>query len=112
MTYKAPVRDILFALDAAADFGKLASLFPGADGETVQAVLEAAGAFTSDILAPLNQPGDRAGATIENGAVRAAPGFGDAYRQFAEGGWNGLSADPAHGGQGLPKALEVAVFEM
>jgi alkylation response protein AidB-like acyl-CoA dehydrogenase len=112
MTYKAPVRDLLFALDAAADFGKLAALFPGSDGETVNAVLEAAGAFAGDVLAPLNRSGDVAGARIENGAVRAAPGFGDAYRQFAQGGWNGLSADPAHGGQGLPKALEVAVFEM
>ena len=112
MTYRAPVRDIVFALNEAADFGRLAKLFPAADADTVGAVLEAAGAFASEVLAPLNRPGDLHGATFENGAVRAAPGFGDAYRQFAEGGWNSLAADPAHGGQGLPKALEAAVFEM
>jgi len=112
MTYRAPVRDLLFALNEAADFGRLAVGFPGADAETVAAVLEAAGGFAADVLAPLNRVGDVEGARFENGAVRAAPGFGEAYRRFAEGGWNGLSADPAHGGQGLPRALEVAVFEM
>jgi 3-(methylthio)propanoyl-CoA dehydrogenase len=112
MTYKAPVRDLLFALSEAADFGRLAPLFPQADEETVSAVLEAAGAFARDVLAPLNHPGDIAGATFENGRVRAAPGFAGAYRLFSDGGWNGLAADPAHGGQGLPKALEIAVFEM
>jgi alkylation response protein AidB-like acyl-CoA dehydrogenase len=112
MTYKAPVRDLLFALDAAADFGRLSSLFPGADAATAAAVLEGAGALCADVLAPLNHSGDRAGARYENGQVRTAPGFAEAYRQFAAGGWNGLSADPAHGGQGLPRALEIAVFEM
>ena len=112
MTYKAPVRDLMFALEAAADFASLGKLFPGADAETARAVLEAAGAFTSKVLAPLNAPGDRAGASFENGAVRAAPGFAKAYGEFARGGWNGLSADPTFGGQGLPKALEIAVFEM
>ncbi|MDQ2860060.1 MAG: acyl-CoA dehydrogenase, partial [Pseudomonadota bacterium] len=111
-TYKAPVRDLLFALEEAGGFGRLASLFPGADAATAEAVLEGAGALCADVLAPLNAPGDRAGARFENGAVRSAPGFADAYRQFAAGGWNGLSADPQYGGQGLPKALEIAVFEM
>jgi len=112
MTYKAPVRDLLFALNEAADFARLESLFPAADAATATAVLEAAGAFCADILAPLNQSGDREGARMENGQVRAATGFAEAYRRFSQGGWNGLSADPEHGGQGLPKALEVAVFEM
>jgi 3-(methylthio)propanoyl-CoA dehydrogenase len=75
------------------------------------AVLEAAGSFSEEVLAPLNRPGDLAGATYANGSVTAAPGFADAYRQFAEGGWTGLAA-PAHsGGQGLPKALELAAYE-
>jgi hypothetical protein len=112
MTYKAPVRDLLFALEEGADFASLGKLFPGADKETASAVLEAAGAFAAEVLAPLNGAGDRAGASFENGQVRAAPGFAEAYRQFARGGWNGLSADPAFGGQGLPRALEIAVFEM
>ena len=112
MTYKAPVRDLRFALDSAADFGALAKYFPDVDAETVTAVLEGAGALSADILAPLNHAGDREGARFENGQVRTAPGFAAAYGEFARGGWNGLSADPAHGGQGLPKALEIAVFEM
>ena len=112
MTYKAPVRDLLFSLEAAADFGRLGAIFPQADAETVSAVLEGAGAMASDVLAPLNRVGDTVGARLENGVVRTAPGFPEAYRQFAAGGWNGLSAAEAHGGQGLPKAVEVAVFEM
>ena len=112
MTYRAPVRDLEFALREAADFGKLDKLFPDVDDETVRAVLEGAGALSSDILAPLNHAGDVHGARFENGVVIAAPGFAGAYAQFAGGGWNGLSADPAFGGQGLPKALEIAVFEM
>ena len=112
MTYNPPVRDLIFALRSAADFSRLSSHFPAADTDTVNAVLETAGSLCADVLAPLNRPGDLAGARHENGKVLAAPGFGDAYRQFAQGGWNGLSADPAEGGQGLPKALEIAVFEM
>jgi len=112
MTYKAPVRDLIFALNEAADFSRLEAAYPSADADTVAAVLEAAGSFSADILAPLNRPGDIAGAKFENGQVRSAPGFADAYKQFAEGGWNSLAAEPEHGGQGLPKALEIAVFEM
>jgi alkylation response protein AidB-like acyl-CoA dehydrogenase len=112
MTYKAPVRDLAFALEAAADFGRLGAAFPAADAETVAAVLDAAGEFGADVLAPLNRPGDTSGARYENGGVVAAPGFGAAYRQFAAGGWNSLAADVEYGGQGMPKALEIAVFEI
>ncbi len=112
MTYKAPVRDLAFALQEAADFGRLSGAFASADEETVRAVLEGAGALAADVLAPLNRPGDVHGARYENGKVTAAPGFADAYRQFASGGWNSLAADPEFGGQGLPKALEIAVFEI
>ena len=112
MTYKAPVRDLLFSLKEAADFGLLESAFPAADSDTAAAVLEAAGSFAADVLAPLNRGGDKIGARLESGQVRAAPGFGGAYKAFAEGGWNGLAAAEAHGGQALPRALELAVFEM
>ena len=112
MTYKPPVRDLKFALEVAADFATLAAGFPGADADTVSAVLEAAGDLTAGVLAPINRAGDQHGARIENGQVITAPGFAEAYRQFAAGGWHGLSASPDFGGQGLPKALEIAVFEM
>ena len=112
MTYKAPVRDLQFALAEAADFGRLAGAFPAADAETIAAVLDAAGQFAGDVLAPLNHSGDVAGARYENGKVIAPAGFGDAYKQFADGGWNSLAADAEYGGQGMPKALETAVFEI
>ncbi len=114
MHYAPPIRDLTFALTALAGIDRLSETgaYPDFDAETMGAVLDAAGEFAAGALAPLNQPGDKAGARFEDGRVFAAPGFADAYRQFAAGGWNALSASPAHGGQGLPKALELAVFEM
>ncbi len=111
MTYRPPLRDLAAALQAAG-YGGLAEAFPDADADTAAAILEAAGDFAAGVIAPLNRQGDLKGATYANGAVTAAPGFADAYRRFAEGGWNSLSADPAFGGQGLPKTLEIGVFEM
>ncbi len=113
MSYQAPVRDLLFALTEIVDVGQLAATetFADLDRETLSAVLETAGAMAGDVLAPLNRPGDLAGAAYQNGKVTAPPGFADAYRLFAQGGWTSLAADPAFGGQGLPKALELAMFE-
>jgi alkylation response protein AidB-like acyl-CoA dehydrogenase len=112
MTFRAPVRDLAFALRHVADFGRLADAYPEADADTVDAVLEASGVFASEVLAPINRQGDLVGAKLENGVVRAAPGFADAYKAFAEAGWTSLAAAPEHGGQGLPKALEIATLEM
>ena len=112
MTFRAPVRDLAFALRHVADFGRLADAYPEADADTVDAVLEAAGVFASEVLAPINRAGDLVGAKLENGVVRSAPGFADAYKAFAEAGWTSLAASPDHGGQGLPKALEIATLEM
>ena len=113
MTYRAPVRDLAFSLTAVAGIDQLAATgaFPDYDGDVLNAVLEAAGSFSEEVLAPLNRVGDQQGATYANGAVTAAPGFADAYRQFAEGGWTGLAAPVSAGGQGLPKALELAAYE-
>ena len=113
MTYRAPVRDLAFSLTAIAGIDRLAATgaFPDYDADVLNAVLEAAGQFSEGVLAPLNRSGDLAGAKYANGAVTAAPGFADAYRQFAEGGWTGLAAPVHAGGQGLPKALELAAFE-
>ena len=112
MTFRAPARDLAFALRTVGHSALVAQAFPDLDDDTVNAVLEAAGAFVEEQLAPLNRIGDKQGATYANGTVTAAPGFADAYRAFVAGGWNSLSADPSIGGQGLPKALELAVFEM
>ncbi len=112
MTFRAPVRDLAFALSTVGHDALIARAYPDLDADTVAAVLEAAGSFTTDVLAPLNRKGDMEGARYANGAVTAVPGFADAYRAFVADGWNSLSADPAHGGQGLSKAMELAVFEM
>ena len=113
MTYRAPVRDLMFTLTEVVGADRLMGDggFADLDRDTLSAVLEAAGALAADVLAPLNHAGDKAGATYQNGKVTAAPGFAEAYKAFAEGGWTSLAADPEFGGQGLPKALELAVFE-
>ena len=112
MSFRAPVRDLAFALSTVGHDALIARAFPDLDADTVAAVLEAAGTFANDVLAPLNRVGDTVGAKYANGAVTAAPGFVDAYRAFVADGWNSLSAPPEHGGQGLSKAMELAVFEM
>jgi alkylation response protein AidB-like acyl-CoA dehydrogenase len=86
--------------------------FNDLDAETVEAVLEGAGQFADGVLAPLNRAGDQIGARFENGRVRPAPGFKAAYDAYRTGGWSGLAAEPAYGGQGLPRAVSLAVFEM
>jgi alkylation response protein AidB-like acyl-CoA dehydrogenase len=113
MTFRSPVRDLAFSLTEVAGADRLieTGAYPDLDTDTISAVLEAAGQLSDDILAPLNRPGDLTGAKYANGSVTAAPGFGDAYKVFAAGGWNGLAADPEYGGQGLPKALELACYE-
>lgn len=113
MTYRAPVRDLAFTLEAVAGMADVAATgaFPDYDADVALAVLEAAGQFSEEVLAPLNRIGDQKGSTYANGSVTAAPGFADAYRQFAAGGWTGLSASTEAGGQALPKALELAAYE-
>ena len=113
MTYRAPLRDIAFSLTEVAGVDQLAATgaFPDFDADLMKAVLEAAGSFSDEVLAPLNRVGDLNGATYANGSVTAAPGFAEAYRQFAEGGWTGLTASEEAGGQALPKALELAAYE-
>ena len=112
MAYRAPVRDLAFALTEAAGLERLSAVMPGLDAEIVAAVLEAAGELAQGVLAPINRTGDQQGSRLENGKVVTPGGFAAAYKAFVEGGWNSLAADPAFGGQGLPKALELAVFEM
>ncbi|MEE8535772.1 MAG: acyl-CoA dehydrogenase C-terminal domain-containing protein [Kiloniellales bacterium] len=115
LTYTAPLADIRFVLNELHDYdGTVASLpgFEEAGGEMVEAILEEAGRFCENELLPLNQPGDQAGCTFENGVVRTPDGFKEAYRAFAEGGWAGLASDPAYGGQGLPNTLQFLVSEV
>jgi alkylation response protein AidB-like acyl-CoA dehydrogenase len=112
MGFRAPVRDIAFALNEVAGLKRLLALFPDLDADTCLQVLSAAGEFTTDVLAPLNRSGDMEGAQFENGRVFAAPGFAGAYRQYIDGGWTSLNAPAEFGGQGLPRSIALAVFDM
>jgi len=73
------------------------------------AVLEEAGKIASEVLAPLNQPGDRQGCRLENGVVRTPDGFREAWAVLREGGWPSMECDPAYGGQGVPSILNICV---
>ena len=114
MAYNAPVSDIAFALTNLAGLPRLQgnAAFENYDSDLIEPILEEAGKLARDILAPLNQSGDKAGAVLGPDGVKAAPGFGQAYAAFRDGGWMGLSVPEAWGGQGLPKVLGLAVMEM
>jgi acyl-CoA dehydrogenase len=114
MTYRAPVADISFALKNAAGFS--AALAEGLYGDladdVVEAVLGEAGKFATDILSPLNPIGDRDGTRFKDGVVTTAPGWKEAYRAWAQAGWNAVAAPAQWGGQDLPHALNAACIEM
>jgi alkylation response protein AidB-like acyl-CoA dehydrogenase len=82
------------------------------DEDTTSAILRSAGFLLAKEFSPLNRVGDLNGAKLGAEGVRATSGFASAYHAFVRGGWNSLSAPAEYGGQGLPKALEFAVFEM
>ena len=112
--YAAPLADMNFVLRHLVGLDRLAAL-PGR-GETtpelVEAVLDEAGRLAGEVIAPLNVPGDREGARLDNGVVRTAPGFREAYAQYRDGGWNALPFEGEWGGQDLPWAVAMAVQEM
>ena len=112
--YRAPIQDMRFVMDELADLPGIARLpgFEEATPDMADAILEEAAKFTGEVLAPLNAVGDREGCRWQDGAVSTPPGWKEAYRQYCEGGWNGIACSPAFGGQGLPNALAVAVKEM
>ncbi len=114
ISYKAPLQDISFTLDHIVNFSDLTKTeaFSEATPDLVEAVLEEAGKFTSEVLAPLNEVGDRQGSVLENGVVRTPDGFADAYRQYVEAGWNGISSSPEFGGQGMPSVMGGILTEM
>jgi acyl-CoA dehydrogenase len=114
MPYRSPVGDILFSLSAVADLKGLIGqgLAGDLDWDAVTSIVAEAGRFATEEIAPLNRPGDLAGARYENGVVTAAPGFADVYRHWAEAGWNGVSAPAEFGGMGLPHLVNVACTEI
>ncbi len=113
-TYQAPLRDFRFVLHDLLEVERLGNLpgFAEASPDVIEAVLEQAAKLCEQELAPLNQPGDVEGCHFEGGDVTTPAGFKEAYRTFAEGGWNGLAADPDYGGQGLPQVVATCFAEM
>jgi alkylation response protein AidB-like acyl-CoA dehydrogenase len=114
MNYFAPVRDMEFVINELAGLAGIAALpgFEEATPDLVNAVLEEAGKFSSEVLAPLNKTGDREGSRLVDGKVVVPTGFTEAYEQFVECGWLGLGKDVDFGGQGLPHLVVTAVEEM
>ncbi len=112
--YQAPLKDMRFVLRELVGLETLAEL-PGyaeATPDLVDAVLDEAAKFAREVLAPLNQTGDREGARWREDGVTTPGGFRAAYRQLLEAGWNALECEPEFGGQGLPRAVGAAVREM
>ncbi len=114
MSYTAPLKDMLFDIEHLAQIDQVAQLpgFEDAGLDTAQAVLEECAKLAEGVLAPLNWEGDQNPSTFKNGAVQTTPGFKEAFRQYAEGGWQGLQHPQDFGGQGLPKTIGAACIEM
>jgi len=114
MAYQSPVADILFSLNhvAGLDAAIREGLFGDLDSETVASVISEAGRFATEIIAPLNGPGDKQGALCENGVVTTPKGFREAYKAWAKAGWAGVTAKPEYGGMGLPHAVNFACGEI
>ena len=114
MSYTAPLKDMLFDIRHLAGIDELAQIpaFEDAGFETAQAVLEECAKFNEGVLAPLNWEGDKNPSSLANGVVTTTPGFKQAFKQYAEGGWQGLQHPVDFGGQGLPKTIGAACGEM
>jgi 3-(methylthio)propanoyl-CoA dehydrogenase len=114
MSYTAPIRDMLFAMKELAGLDEVSALpgFEDATLETAQAVLGESAKLCEEVLAPLNVEGDRHPSAWKDGVVTATPGFEQAFRQFVEGGWQGVQHPLEYDGQGLPKLIATPCIEM
>ena len=114
MTYRAPLKDFMFGLKELAGLEQLTQIpeFAEAGLDTAQAVLEECAKFNEGVVAPLNWEGDKNPSSWKDGVVTTTPGFKDAFKQYGEGGWQGLQHPVDFGGQGLPKAIGAACGEI
>ncbi|MBH9554234.1 acyl-CoA dehydrogenase [Inhella gelatinilytica] len=114
MSYTAPVKDLLFNMAHLADLDSLTQIpaFADAGLDTAQAVLDECAKLCQDVIAPLNHDGDKNPSSWADGKVTTTPGFKEAFRQYVEGGWQGLVHPTEFDGQGLPKVIAAACQEM
>ncbi|WP_420479587.1 acyl-CoA dehydrogenase C-terminal domain-containing protein [Brevundimonas sp. FT23028] len=112
MAYKAPVRDLTFILSEVLEIDRYTNQpgFQDVSSELAQQILEEAGKFADEVIAPINNPGDKEGCHWADGGVVTTPkGWKEAYHQMVEAGWPSLMMDPAYGGQGMPSVIGSAV---
>jgi alkylation response protein AidB-like acyl-CoA dehydrogenase len=114
MSYHAPVKQLRFALDAVAGLPRLYGnpAYGELSDDLVDAVLEEAGRFANEVIAPLNRTADMEGAKLEHGKVTLPTGFDAAYKSFVANGWNAITGPLEFGGQAMPHAVGIAVQEM
>ncbi|MDR2837059.1 MAG: acyl-CoA dehydrogenase C-terminal domain-containing protein [Azonexus sp.] len=112
--YRAPTQEMRFVMEEIAQLGEIARLpgFEEATPDLVSAIVDEAGRFASEVLAPLNRVGDQQGCRLGANGVSTPDGWQEAYQKFCAAGWNGIASPAAFGGQGLPDTLGVAVKEM
>ena len=116
MPYVAPVKDMLFVMNELAGLSEVVA-YPsyadaGVDVDLAPAILEESAKFNQDVVAPLNWTGDQKPSSLKDGVVTTTPGFKEAFEQFASAGWQGVIHPAEFGGQGLPKLIATACFEM
>ncbi len=113
--YKAPLRDIQFVIHEMLNSEELYQSLPGYEDATpdlMNAIIDEAAKFSENVLSPLNQSGDEEGCVWSEEGVKTPEGFVEAYKQYVEGGWPALSAEPGHGGQGMPGLLGIINNEL
>ena len=113
-TYTAPTRDTRFIVNELLDLASYGNLpgFENATPDMIDTVINEAGKFCSEVLAPVNQAGDEHGCTRhEDGSVTTPPGFKEAYAAYVESGWGTLAQPEEFGGQGLPHVLGFVLEE-
>ena len=112
--YNAPVEDMKFLMHDYLNLQQYSNLpcFQEATPDMIDAILEEAAKLTENVFFPLNQSGDEEGCSWNDGVVTTPKGFKEAYAQYVEGGWQGLTGTPEYGGQGMPQILGLALSEM
>lgn len=113
MNYTAPQKDMLFTLEHVANAAQvLQDIGSEIDLDTIAGVMDEAAKLTQDVVAPLNRAGDLEPSYLKDGKVTTSPGFKNAFDQYTQGGWQGLSHPEAQGGQELPKLAGTVCMEM